>query len=260
MHRRTLFSISTSAVGIALLNACTAGTSTTATGFNLAVAASLKDVMQALDATFSQQIVRPAAVLQAAGSGTLAQQIIDGARFDLFASADRTALNTIIDAKIITAADVVAIAYTELVVVAHPKSTVTQLVDLATPGTKVVLADSTVPAGRYARTLLENLTAVHGVEFVTYVTQNVVSLEANVRAVLQKVQSGEADAGIVYTADIANLSDINIRSIVIPIEYGVQVEYVASILPGAHIDSRVFLEFIRGSDAQPIWQSFGFRA
>jgi molybdate transport system substrate-binding protein len=92
MHRRTLFTLTGSALGIALLNACTVGSNATTTGFNLAVAASLKDVMQALDAAFSQQHPRPAATLQAAGSGALAQQIIDGARFDLFASADRIAM------------------------------------------------------------------------------------------------------------------------------------------------------------------------
>lgn len=260
MHRRSLFMMSGSALGLALLTACTPMSTAVTTGFNLAVAASLKDVMQALDAAFSQQNPRPAAVLQAAGSGALAQQIIDGARFDIFASADRIAMAKVVDAKIITAADVVTLATADMIVVAHPKSTVTQLADLTKPGIKVVLADSTVPAGRYAQTALTNLTAVHGADYVTQVNANVVSREANVRAVLQKVQSGEADAGVVYTADIAKLSDKIIRSIPIPNEYGVKAEYVAAILPRAQADTQAFFAFIQGSSAIPIWQAFGFRA
>ncbi len=260
MHRRTFFVLSGSAIGFALLSACTLSQPLITTGFTLAVAASLKDVMQALDTAYAQQYPRTPAVLQAAGSGALAQQIIDGAHFDLFAAADRTAMNSIVDAKIITENDVVVIAHTDVVVVAHPNSAVMQLTDLATPGTKVVLADSTVPAGRYAQTALTNLTTLYGVDYVATVNANVVSLEANVRAVLQKVQSGEADAGIVYTADIAKLSDNDIRSIGIPIEYGVQAEYVATILPGAHTDTRAFLAYIQGSDAATIWQSYGFSA
>lgn len=260
MHRRKVISLGTSALGLAVLIACNQSPTNTSTGLHLAVAASLNDVMQALDAAFVRQHARSATVIQTAGSGALAQQIVDGARFDLFAAADHTAMAKIIDAGIINATDVTVIAHADLVVIAHPNSAVRQLTDLATNGTKVVLADSNVPAGRYAQMVLTNLVSLYDVDFATNVNNNVVSLEANVRAVLQKVQSGEADAGIVYTADIAKLSNNEIRSIAIPVEYGVQAEYVAAVLPNAHSDSSAFLAFIQSRAAQPIWQSFGFDA
>jgi len=260
MQRRRMFRWGGSALGMAVLSACGQSRISAATGFSLAVAASLNDVMRALDAAFIQPKPRPAAVLQAAGSGALAQQIVDGARFDLFAAADRTAMEKIIAAKIVSAADVVVIAHADVVVVAHSDSDVVQLSDLATPGTRVVLADSTVPAGRYAQTALTNLTAIYGADFATNVNQNVVSLETNVRAVLQKVQSGEADVGLVYTADIAKLPDNIVRSLVIPEGYGVRAEYVATVLPNAHGDTPAFMEFMRGDGATTIWQSYGFRA
>jgi len=107
MQRRRMFRWGGSALGMAVLSACGQSRISAATGFSLAVAASLNDVMRALDAAFIQPKPRPAAVLQAAGSGALAQQIVDGARFDLFAAADRTAMEKIIAAKIVSAADVV---------------------------------------------------------------------------------------------------------------------------------------------------------
>ena len=75
------------------------------------------------------------------------------------------------------------------------------LQDLAWPGLKLVLADEEVPAGRYARQVLDRLNASYGASFREDVLANVVSNEDNVKQVVAKVQLGEADAGIVYASD-----------------------------------------------------------
>jgi molybdate transport system substrate-binding protein len=86
----------------------------------------------------------------------------------------------------------------------------------------------------------------------------VVSYEANVSAVLQKVSSGEADAGIVYMADALASPAESIR-VIMP-ETPVQAEYVASLLPNAQTGSQGFLDYIMSATAAPIWHAHGFTA
>src|SRR6266568_2223388 len=63
-----------------------------------------------------------------------------------------------------------------------------------------------VPAGKYARQALANLSQStdYGSSFTNEVLANVVSEEQNVKAVVQKVQLGEADAGFVYVTDVTS--------------------------------------------------------
>lgn len=247
--RRAFFAIS----GSVIISACGLA-SPARSGLRLAVAASLRRVMEALDREFRQTDASREAQIQSAGSGALAQQIIDGAPFDLFAAADRSAMTKVVDAGIIAAEHISVIAHSQVVIVANAASAVFRSADLAVPGTKVVIADATVPAGRYAAMVL----AQQGDDVAAQVRANVVSYEANVTAVLQKVQSGEADAGIVYLADTRTSPDGSIR-VILP-STPVQAEYVASLLPNAQPGSQAFLDYLMSATAAPIWHAHGFTA
>jgi len=81
-----------------------------------------------------------------------------------------------------------------------PKSNpagITTVQDLAKPGVKLVIGDTSVPVGSYARTMFRNL----GISAPALA--NVVSNETDVKAVVAKVALGEADAGVVYQTDVA---------------------------------------------------------
>ncbi len=111
------------------------------------------------------------------------------------------------------------------------------LQDLAKPGLKVVLADVSVPAGKYARQILDNMSKdpTYGTDFSTKVLANVVSNETDVKQVVAKVQLGEADAGIVYVSDA--IAAPTLKTIEIPANLNVVAKYpIAPLVKSANPD------------------------
>lgn len=256
MQRRRFLAI---VANLAVWPAVVTCSRTATSGLNLTVASSLNNVMQALDKAYQSRTQTPSASIQAGGSGALAQQIIDGAASDVFAAADHAAMDKVVAANLIDASVVKVIAHTALVVAVRPGANVPDLAALATAGVKVVMADQTVPAGKYGLTLLKNLAKSYGADYAANVTANVVSYEANVKAVLQKVSNGDADAGIVYASDVVSLGD-KIKVLTIPAGSAVIAEYVAAPLRYAAANAPGFVDFITSDSAKPIWQKYGFTA
>jgi molybdate transport system substrate-binding protein len=126
--------------------------------------------------------------------------------------------------------------------------------DLANPGVKVVLAAPGVPAGDYARQMLENA----GIQSAAL--KNVVSNEQDDATVLEKVASGEADAGIVYDSDLSSTSASRVQSIAIPDRINVLATYSIGAVTGAHAQDAgaLFADFVLGPSGQKILAGFGF--
>lgn len=140
-----------------------------------------------------------------AGSQQLRAQIEQGATPGVFASANIDEIDALAAKKFLDKKDTHLFAYNKLVVLVNARSgkKIAALKDLATPGIKVVLADASVPVGKYSVKFLDAASrdSSLGADYKTAVLKNVVSYETNVRAVAAKVSLGEADAGIVYTTD-----------------------------------------------------------
>lgn len=123
------------------------------------------------------------------GSPDLAEQINAGAPADVFATADEANMK-----KVPTAVNPQAFA-TNILEIAVPDGNpaeVKTFADLAKPGLKLVVCAAEVPCG----------TATEAVAKLAGVTLNPVSREQAVVDVLGKVESGEADAGLVYVTDV----------------------------------------------------------
>src|SRR5256886_7335235 len=126
-------------------------------------------------------------------SSTLATQITNGAPADVFASADQTNMQKIVNASLANGAPTeFASNRLEIAVAAGNPKKVSTLADLARRDVVLVIAAPSVPAGQYALQALAK----------AGVAANPVSQEIDVRAVLNKVSLGEADAGIVYVTDV----------------------------------------------------------
>jgi molybdate transport system substrate-binding protein len=118
-----------------------------------------------------------------------------------------------------------------------------------------VLANPDVPAGAYARQSICKV-AEGNAEVVANVAANVVSEEQNVRAVLTKVELGEADAGIVYVTDALTAADA-VRSIAIPAEQNVVASYpIAGLTDNPLVAA--FISYVLSPEGQATLASFGF--
>lgn len=170
-----------------LATACSAGASTpSGPRITVLAAASLTEAFEDLG--------RGAAVtFSFAGSQQLVAQVEAGAPVDVVATADPDAMDRLAQAGLVNTPRTFAANRLTIAVRSGNPERIQGLADLARDGLKVVLADPAVPAGRYARQVLER----------AGVRVRPVSLELDVKAVARKVAAGEADAGIVYTTDVA---------------------------------------------------------
>ena len=183
-------------------------------------------------------------------SSTLATQITNGAPADVFASADEANMQKIVDAKLTDGpAKAFATNRLEIAVTAGNPKKIAALADLARPDVILVLAAPTVPAGRYA---LEALAKAG-------VTAKPVSQEVDVRAVLNKVSLGEADAGIVYVTDVKSAGD-RVTGVDLPEQHQVVARYPIAVVKetkNARLAHR-FVDYLLSPAGQNVLAEFGF--
>jgi molybdate transport system substrate-binding protein len=158
-----------------------------------------------------------------AGSDQLAAQIRQGAKADVFASADTDYPAELHREGL--AEKPVVFARNRLVVVVPRDSGVESVDELARPGTKIVIGDPSVPVGVYTREVLGRLPAAEREAILA----NVRSEEPEVTAVLAKVTSGAADAGFVYVTDVRTVAG-QVRTVALPRQLQPDVAYAAAVL------------------------------
>ena len=221
-------------------------------------AASLTDAFSEIGKAFEASHPGVTVAFSFAGSQMLRTQIEQGAKADVFASADRTHTDALRSKERLGTPHI--FTRNRLVVVAPlDVAQVQSLTDLARPGRKIVIAGPTVPAGRYTLQVLRNMagSGLYGDDYQTRVQANVRSQESNARAVLAKVALGEADAGFVYRTDVG---DGKVRVLTIPERLNVIAEYPIGIVAGSHSAERAaeFVAFVDGPEGQAILRKFGF--
>lgn len=198
-----------------------------------------------------------------AGSQALATQLTEGAPADVFASANTTQMQVAVDAGLITAEPEVFVQNRlALVVPADNPAGIETPADLAGDDLSLVLANADVPVGRYAR---ESLCAMgedpgaYGEGFVAAVAANIASEEEDVRAVLTRVQLGEADAGIVYVSDVTEDVAGDVAVIEIPDDVNILASYPIAPLDEGNQDlAAAFIAYVLGPDGQATLEEFGF--
>lgn len=210
-------------------------------------ASSLTDVFETAGAAYEKENPGTKVTFSFAGSQELAAQVKQGAPADALVTADTKTMDGL-DADTGSPA---VIAKNRLVIAVgegNPKK-IAELKDLSDSKLKVVLAASEVPVGRYSQQILD--------------TQKIdvrpVSQEPNVRAVLSKVELGEADAGLVYKTDAATATE-KVDAVKIPDGQNAIAEYPAATLKTSeHAEAAAaFVKWLSTPAAQKILQDSGF--
>lgn len=225
-------------------------------------AASLAAAFQEIGSRFEERHSGAEIEFNFAGTPTLRAQLEQGARADVFASADAAQMDIARKAGLVNSASRI-FARNSLVII----TPVSSRAGIDSPrglakDIKVVLAAAEVPAGAYARQALAAMERdpEFGAGFAAEVLANVVSLESNVKQVVAKVELGEADAGIVYGSDVTADVARKLRVIEIPPQFNVVVEYPLGLLREARntVTATAFIDYVLSDEGQQILGRHGF--
>jgi molybdate transport system substrate-binding protein len=187
-----------------------------------------------------------------AGSDMLATQIAQGAPADVFAAASPKQPEALFATGLVAKPVVFASNRLVLIVPKGNPAHITKVSDIAKKGVKLVIGDATVPIGAYTRTVLGKL-------HLTGALKNVKSNETDVKAVLAKVELGEADAGFVYVTD-ALTGKGKIRSIVIPAKGQPVVKYEIAVVKASsnQAGAKGFVAEVLSARGQAVLKAAGF--
>ena len=222
---------------------------------NVFAAASLSAALQELAAKH-QQATGDTVRLNLAASSTLARQIKEGASTDLFFSADEAKMNDLAKAGLIDPATRQSLLGNSLVIVVPLDSPLTlkSAGDLSGPGVKhLALAEpQTVPAGIYAKEYLEKAKVWDAVSGRVVPTENV-------RAALAAVESGNADAGIVYKTDALISKKVKVAYMV-PAADGPRISYPVALVRGGKNPAGAarFLARLISAEGRAVFAKYGF--
>jgi molybdate transport system substrate-binding protein len=215
-------------------------------------ASSLTESFGAIKKDFEEKYAGVTAKFNFDASSNLAAQIQQGARADVFASADEANLRKTIDSgdvagpPLVFARNRLEIAVEE----GNPKK-IKALADLARPDVVVILCADEAPCGKYAAQAF----AKAGVDV------SPASKEENAKAALAKVSLGEADAAVVYVTDVRSEQG-NVRGVTIRDEDNVVATYpVGVVKDGRNAPAaKAWSLFLESAKARKTLQKFGFLA
>ena len=220
----------------------------------VSAAASLTDAFSDIGKTFEAEHDGVTVSFNFGPSDGLVGQIDEGAPVDVFASASPRWMDAVdTDGPGVTDRRDFARNRLAVIVPSDNPARITGIGDLGERGVKLVLAAEGVPAGDYAREAL----ASAGVEDAALA--NVVSNEQDVKGVVTKVLSGDADAGIVYVTDVtADVSGL-VKLIGIPDDVNVIATYPIAVVSGTKEAglARSFVDLVLGAGQRTLAR-YGF--
>jgi molybdate transport system substrate-binding protein len=227
------------------------------TEITVSAAISLKDALDEIQTAFEASDPSTSIHLNLGASGTLQRQIEQGAPVDIFISASPAQMDALAAKNLIvpsTRKDL--LKNTIVLITPSDRKIIASFQDLITPGVKIIAIGEpqSVPAGNYAQQVLTHFGIFDKLKpkFV---------FAKDVRQVLTYVETGNADAGIVYATD-ARTSNRVAAVATAPEDSHSPVVYPVAVLANSKDQSaaRRLEDFLLGSKSAAIFKKYGFMA
>ena len=223
---------------------------------NVSAAASMTDALQAVNNLYMEHHKNVTVIANFASSGTLQKQIEEGAPADVFISAAAKQMNALEEGGLIIDSSRRNLLNNKVVLVVPANSTlgIVDFSDLQSNDVEqIALGDpELVPAGSYGKDALELLGIYESI-------QNKLIIGSDVRQVLGYVESGNVDAGIVYSTDAAITDGVTIVADG-PSEINAKIVYPAAIIKSSTVveAAEAYIDFLFSDDAATIFSQYGF--
>jgi molybdate transport system substrate-binding protein len=238
------------ALTLLLISGCSATEQPAANKMIVFAAASLKKTFTELGEQFKTQNPGSSVEFSFGGSSDLVTQLTQGAPADVFASADTKNMDKAAQAGLL-AGNPVNFASNMLTIAVAPGNPkkIASFKDLTRQDLNVVVCAPQVPCG----------SATQKLEQASAVTLNPVSEESAVTDVLNKVETGQADAGIVYVTDVKGAGD-KVAEVPFPEAAGAVNTYPIAVLKesGSQELARKFVNLVTGEAGQKALIAAGF--
>lgn len=224
-------------------------------GLTVSAAISLKEPLDSLAHNYNQQHPDVRVVCNYGASGTLQQQIEQGAPVDIFISAGEKQMDTLQNENLLapgTRRDLIA---NQLVLIAPANSAALRnFNDLANSSVKSIALGEprTVPAGMYAQQTLDHLHLLPALK-------SKIVYAANVRQVLAYVETGNANAGLVYSTDARMSTRVRVVATAPPDSHD-PILYPVALLKASKSPqaARALLDALESPQSLALFQKYGF--
>ncbi|WP_440945358.1 molybdate ABC transporter substrate-binding protein [Methanosarcina sp. T3] len=223
---------------------------------NVSAAASLTEAFTDIASQFEEKNPGTDVNLSFGGSGDLRMQIEEKAPVSVFASADELQIDILENESLIDNSTREVFAQNSLVLIVPENSTlnITSLEDLADPEVEnISIGDpETAPVGEYSRLALTEA------GLWCQLKDRMVFAE-DVRKVLERVENGEVDAGIVYMTDAKAAKPCTVK-IVTGIPVSTPINYTISVVSSSEDkeEAQEFIDLVTGEEGQEILKGYGF--
>ncbi len=221
----------------------------------VSAASSLTDALPPIKKLYEQKNPRVSITYNFAGSGSLQRQIQQGAPVDVFISASVNKMDALHKEELLSQDSRKDLLQNQVVlIVPKNNTTISDFKDLTGAEVeKISIGEpKSVPAGKYAKEVLTNMGIFEQLQSKTVFAKNV-------RQVLTYVETGNVDAGIVYTTDAKTSEKVKIAAVA-PANSHSRVVYPVAVIKDSKnpTPAKEFIAFLSSKPASEVFEKYGF--